>query len=226
MPLILQLETSTEVCSVALSKNGIVLYLAESDKSNSHTEMLTMLIQECMANTGYNYAQLDAIAISQGPGSYTSLRIGSATAKGLCYAANKPLITLDSLKILACGLESCKIAQNDLIVPMIDARRMEVYTAIYNKDLIPLEDVHALILDEQAFNSYDQLKHVCGSGAEKFMTAFKRSDVILHHKKTSATFMSTLSLQAFLNNTFSDVAYFSPEYFKAPNITKSTKKIF
>ena len=226
MPLILQIETSTEVCSVALCQNGSLLYLAESDEQNSHTEKLTLLIEHCMQQAGYTYHQLDAIALSDGPGSYTSLRIGAATAKGICYTTDKPLITFDSLKILAHGVEVSCLNKDDIIIPMIDARRMEVYTAIYDANYSNVVETHAHILDEHTFVDYKCTKHLCGSGVEKFIKAYPSDLFKIHHTKTSASFMNKLSLDAFNNSQFSDVAYFTPEYFKAPNITKSTKKIF
>lgn len=226
MPLILQIETSTEICSVALSKNGQLLYSVESDDPNSHTEKLTLLIQTCMVQTGFSFKQLDAIALSDGPGSYTSLRIGAATAKGICYAMDIPLLTFNSLTILANGIDTLLIGSDDIILPMIDARRMEVYTAVYDKQLKQLEEIQPLILDTQSFTNYTQIKHLCGNGAEKFITNFPDDRLKLHFQRTSATFMTALSFQSFQNKVFSDVAYFTPEYYKGPNITKSTKKIF
>jgi tRNA threonylcarbamoyladenosine biosynthesis protein TsaB len=160
MPLILQIETSTEICSVALSKNGQLLYSVESDDPNSHTEKLTLLIQTCMVQTGYSFKQLDAIALSDGPGSYTSLRIGAATAKGICYAMDIPLLTFNSLTILANGIDTLLIGSDDIILPMIDARRMEVYTAVYDKQLKQLEEIQPLILDTQSFTNYTQMNSV------------------------------------------------------------------
>jgi tRNA threonylcarbamoyladenosine biosynthesis protein TsaB len=133
---------------------------------------------------------------------------------------------LDSLTILAHGIENLALGVNDVIIPMIDARRMEVYTAIYNKDMTIEEDVHALILDEHSFINYKGIKHICGSGAEKFCLNYPKEDHKLHHRVTSAKYMNVLALLAFDQKIFSDVAYFTPQYFKAPNITKSTKKIF
>lgn len=227
MPKILQIETSTDVCSVALCKNGQLLHLAETNVANSHTEQLTLLIQKCMQNAGCTYPELDAIALSDGPGSYTSLRIGAATAKGICYATGTKLITIDSLSILSQGINpSYLLEPNDVIIPMIDARRMEVYAAVYNAQKINIRPVDAIILEEDVFAQYDQNIHICGSGAEKFIQAFPKDNIKLHHTKTSAIYMTNLALDAYIQSQFSDVAYFAPSYFKAPNITKSTKKYF
>jgi tRNA threonylcarbamoyladenosine biosynthesis protein TsaB len=227
MPLILQLETSTDICSVALCKDGGIIHCVESSDSNSHTENLTILIQECMNVGGYLFNQIDAVALSGGPGSYTSLRIGSATAKGICYAMSCPLITLDSLKILAEGIDNRDMINDDIIIPMIDARRMEVYTAVYDSELNSLASISAVILDEHSFEMYDPKRiHLCGNGAEKYIAAYPSERLKLHHKRTSATFMTKAAMSAYVKGSFSDVAYYSPEYLKAPNITKSLKKIF
>ena len=136
MPIILQLETSTDVCSVAISKDGKLINIAESQVLNSHSEVITLLIQSCLKESDLLISQINAIAISDGPGSYTSLRVGAATAKGLCYGLNIPMIAIDSLQILAAGVSQEYIADEDVIIPMIDARRMEVYTAVFDKRLV------------------------------------------------------------------------------------------
>lgn len=226
MALILQIETSTELCSVAISQDGVCVSQLSSDIPNSHTEMLTILIQQCMDQKCVSFKQLDAVALSSGPGSYTSLRVGASTVKGICFAMDLPLITIDSLKVLAHGINVNDIADDDVIVPMIDARRMEVYTSTYNKVLQPIQPIEATILNEDSFKEYPSKIHLCGSGAKKFVDAYNHSSLILHHEFTNAKFMTLPSADAYAKGQFSDVAYFSPEYIKAPNIIKSEKKYF
>lgn len=226
MALILQIETSTELCSVAISQDGVCVSQSSSAIPNSHTEMLTILIQQCLDQSCISFKQLDAVALSSGPGSYTSLRVGASTVKGICFAMNLPLITIDSLKILAHGINVDQLGADDVIIPMIDARRMEVYATVFNKSLQPIQPIEAVILDDSTYKEYPSKVHICGSGAKKFIDAFEHSNLILHHEYTSAKFMTLPSTEAYANRQFSDVAYFSPEYIKAPNIVKSEKKYF
>jgi tRNA threonylcarbamoyladenosine biosynthesis protein TsaB len=229
MQYILLIESSTDVCSVAVSRGNTLLSLCESFESNSHTEKLTLLISQCIKEAGIGMQQLDAIAISDGPGSYTSLRIGAATAKAMCYALHIPLIAIGSLTILAHGISREHIHPNDLIVPMIDARRMEVYLRLFDQGLNPLSSPEAVILDENTRSNYiqnNQVLHICGNGAEKYFNAFPHQNIKLHHLHTSSVYMISSAVTAFKEQQFVDVAYFSPDYLKDPNITKSTKKIF
>lgn len=228
MPTILQLETSTDVCSVAISRDGILLSIAESQVLNSHSEVITLLIQTCLNESGLAIQALNAVAISDGPGSYTSLRVGTATAKGLCYGLDIPMLAIDSLQILAAGISQSQIALNDVIIPMIDARRMEVYTAVFDKSLKKIVETHAHILHEKSLEELAKASkvHVCGSGASKFIENFPSEKISLHHIKTSASYMSHLALDMYLKNEKVDTAYYVPNYFKAPNITKSTKNLF
>lgn len=228
MPIILQLETSTDVCSVAISKDGKLINIAESQVLNSHSEVITLLIQSCLKESDLLISQINAIAISDGPGSYTSLRVGAATAKGLCYGLNIPMIAIDSLQILAAGVSQKYIADEDVIIPMIDARRMEVYTAVFDKRLVNILDTQAHILYENSLQEFTQASkiHLCGSGASKFIENYPSEKLTLHHIKTSATYMSSLAMEKYLMNEFVDIAYYVPNYFKAPNITKSNKNLF
>lgn len=228
MSLILQLETSSDVCSVALSLKGKLVIVIESDQPNSHTEKLTLLIQECLAQAGYTISQLDAVAVSDGPGSYTSLRVGISVAKGICYAKDIPMIALDSLLILAQGIDKRQIEKEDLIIPMIDARRMEVYTSVFNYDLLRVQETVALIIENNPFAALisDNRKiNICGSGSIKYYEHHKSEAIKLHHTKTSSSFMSLPSYDNYIINQFVDVAYYTPNYFKAPNITKSKSKL-
>src|ERR1700679_1775691 len=153
--MILQIETATSSCSVALANQGKVLAVKQLDGRNVHAEMITLFIEEVVAAAGIKYEDLDAVAVSSGPGSYTGLRIGVSTAKGLCFALEKPLIAVETLTAMAHGaLKRGETALNDdlLLCPMIDARRMEVYTALFDKELVQLKPTAAEIIDEHSFS--------------------------------------------------------------------------
>jgi tRNA threonylcarbamoyladenosine biosynthesis protein TsaB len=228
MAYILQLETATDVCSVAISNNGQLVCIRESLVSNSHTELITILIKQCIAEANISLKDLQAIAISGGPGSYTSLRVGVATAKGLCYGLKIPLLALDSLEALCYGIDSSQLKDNSIIIPMIDARRMEVYSANYDHGYKRLTDTEAIVIDETTLDYVlrDADVLLCGSGAEKCYNIINHPRLSLHHTSASSSYMSSLAYERFKNGQFEDLAYYSPNYFKAPNITKSTKKLF
>lgn len=229
MALILQLETSTEVCSVALSKNGQLIQCYETSDSNSHTEKLTLLISQCLIDAGYKISQIDAVAISDGPGSYTSLRIGAATSKGICYATGCPLIIVNSLSTLAYGIPKDKIHPNDIIVPMIDARRMEVYMSVLDDGYNIIDPTKSAILDGDSFSLYTGTKnniHLCGNGAKKWWDIYGTNQFYIHHTNTSAKYMTTEAFNAYIEKRFTGIIDYTPNYFKSPNITKSLKKIF
>ena len=154
--MILCLETATPSCSVALVHNGEVLACEEDPKGQNHSEKITLFIDSVMKKAGISYDQLDAVAVSMGPGSYTGLRIGVSTAKGICYAVSKPLIAVETLHAMAYGAPVVKtFPETSLRVPMIDARRMEVYAAIFDENVNKIKDTEAVIIDE---NSYADLK--------------------------------------------------------------------
>ena len=156
MALILQIETSTSACSVALSENGKELALAGRTEPNIHASHITLFIDEVMKKASVNYADLSAVAVSKGPGSYTGLRIGVSTAKGLSYALDIPLIAVNTLYAMASGLvsEEMQLSSQHLLCPMIDARRMEVYMALFNDKLNEIEPVQAKILESGSFDHY------------------------------------------------------------------------
>ena len=159
MSLILCIETATPVCSVALSKNGEILSLKETARKNSHSEVVTLFIDDLLRENKIQYTDLNAVAVSKGPGSYTGLRIGVSTAKGLCYALDIPLIAINTLRSMAYDmaeiyLKERKASENILFCPMIDARRMEVYSAIYNKDNNEVRETKAEIIDKNSFSEY------------------------------------------------------------------------
>ena len=226
--MILCLETSTAVCSVALVKEGNIVALRESLDGQNHAEKITIFIDEVMKEADVSYRDLDAVAVSKGPGSYTGLRIGVSTAKGLCYAMEKPLIAIDTLAAMACGfVESQKsVSESNILCPMIDARRMEVYSAFFNEKLERTTETEALIIDENSFMELKQNHHLYlfGDGADKLLSLFENDENITVIEKfhCSAAYMATLADKALKEKDFVDTAYFEPFYLKdfVPGIPK------
>ncbi|MFT6320447.1 MAG: tRNA threonylcarbamoyladenosine biosynthesis protein TsaB [Granulosicoccus sp.] len=227
MSKILCIETATDICSVSLSHDGKTIALAETAKGFSHASTLTILIQNCLDETNLTLNELDAVALSQGPGSYTGLRIGVSVAKGICYALDKPMIAIDTLEALAwaCAEEE---KQDTHYCPMVDARRMEVYTAMYNLKGEEEQSVNALIVEENAFEaifSKEETIIFCGNGSEKcqpiLTSPFAKFSPII----CSAKHLSFLAKKYFDEGNFCDVAYFSPLYYKSPNITIPRKNL-
>lgn len=217
MATILQIETATQVCSVALSLNGETIAFKEQMAPNIHAASLTLFIEEVMQTAQLNYTDLDAIAVSKGPGSYTGLRIGVSTAKGLCFALDKPLIGIDTLKMMANGFLKEEPDYKGLVCAMIDARRMEVFTAVYNKALNEEVPVNAKIIDENSFLeqlSNNELTFI-GDGASKCESVIVNPNAKFSTQNyNSSIHMSNLAYEAFLANQFENVAYFEPFYLK------------
>lgn len=214
MALILNIETSTTNCSISLSKDEEILVLLEDNNSNySHAEKLHLFIKNSFETSGISKNAIDAIAVSKGPGSYTGLRIGVSTAKGLCYALDKPLISVSTLEALA---HQVKINEG-LIIPMLDARRMEVYSAIYNTNYTLNRDIEAQILDSASFNTALE-KTTCyfiGNGVQKTKTIISHPNAhFVENKLPSAATLGILANKKFKTNNFEDVAYFEPYYLK------------
>ena len=215
---ILNIETSTKVCGVSLSKDGVLVDFKESFEENSHAANLAPFIDELLKKNKVQYSQLSAIAISKGPGSYTGLRIGTSTAKGLCFALDIPLIaigTLDSMTALAKNVYNNSFDGH--FRPMIDARRMEVYSQTYDNNQNPMDDVAAVIIDEDSF--IDELENhkilFFGDGAMKCAETITHPNAIFFSEtQASSIGMVNLSFNAFENNDFVDVAYFEPFYLK------------
>lgn len=215
--LILLLETATTSCSVALCEDGNILAVKELNERNIHASHITLFIEEVMIRTGKKYSDLHAVAISKGPGSYTGLRIGVSTAKGLCYALDIPLIGIDTLQAMAYGLLHQKeISEADLLIPMIDARRMEVYTGIFQTDLKVVEPVNAKIIDSFSFDAYVGKGLIMfGDGAYKFEELFSdRLNIKFIDFENSATHLSHLASQKLLRGETENLAYFEPFYLK------------
>jgi tRNA threonylcarbamoyladenosine biosynthesis protein TsaB len=218
MGLILQLETATTACSVALALDGKVIACKELNEKNVHASHITLFIQEVIEETKKSFADIEAIAISMGPGSYTGLRIGVSTAKGLCYALDIPLIAINTLKSMAQGLvASGQFDNNFIFCPMIDARRMEVYTAVYDYDLKEIIPVQAKIIEDGSFGELLKNNKIVffGDGAFKCSDILNSSNsVILDDFVNSAKDMSSLALEKFKKQSFEDIAYFEPFYLK------------
>ena len=222
--MILCLETSTAVCSVALVENGKVIALRESLDGQNHAEKITIFIDEVMKEANVSYRDLDAVATSMGPGSYTGLRIGVSTAKGLCYAMEKPLIAIDTLAAMAWGFSDAETQRRRdaeptaILCPMIDARRMEVYSAFFNEKLERISETNAIVIDENSFMEMKQNSHLYlfGDGADKLASLFENDENITVVEKfhCSASYMAELADKAFKNNDFVDTAYFEPFYLK------------
>jgi tRNA threonylcarbamoyladenosine biosynthesis protein TsaB len=216
--MILQIETATTSCSVALANNGEVLAFKEINARNIHAEVITVYIDELMAQTNSTYADVDAIAVSCGPGSYTGLRIGVSTAKGLCFALDKPLIAVPTLAAMANGVAINNNVDNLLLCPMIDARRMEVYTAIFNAAGEVIRPTAAEIIDAESFNHILSENKVLffGDGADKCRQALGHNlnAEFLSDFENSATHLTQIAADKFARADFEDVAYFEPYYLK------------
>ena len=222
MTYILNLDTATKNCSVSISQHGKTILCKEIAESGySHAERLHVFIEECLKESNITFKDLSAIAVSQGPGSYTGLRIGVSTAKGLCFALDLPLIAIDTLQVLASQLTITE----GVIIPMIDARRMEVYSAIYNSDYEKTREVQAEILTENSFEEIAETIHFVGDCSEKAKTVLTNSNFIFHEEIVypSANEMSELSFKKFQDSNFEDVAYFEPYYLKDFMTTVSKK---
>ena len=224
MPIILSIETSTTNCSVSLSKKGETLALKEDNSANySHAESLHVFIDDVLKSANINKRDIDAIAVSKGPGSYTGLRIGVSAAKGLCYALDKPLISISTLHALAHQVNT----KEGVIVSMLDARRMEVYSAIYDSKFNLLRNIEAQILDEFSFKEEleDGKVFLVGNGVEKTKALISHDNAIyIDNKVPSANEMSALANAKYKIGDTEDVAYFEPFYLKDFIVIPEKKK--
>lgn len=210
---ILNIETATKNCSVALAIDGETISCKEiAELGYSHAEKLHVFMDEIIKEAGIEWSNLGAVAVSQGPGSYTGLRIGVSAAKGLCYALNIPLIAIDTLTSLAYQVSN----KYGIIIPMIDARRMEVYSAIFNSKNEMIREVKAEVLTENSFDDFLETVYFIGDSNEKAKTILTKSNFVFLDQicYPSAKEMSQLSFRKFQNNDFVDVAYFEPYYLK------------
>lgn len=233
MSLILQLETSTSVCSVSLSKEAEIISFREESEGRNHAALLTILIEKVLKDAKCHVKDLSAIAVSKGPGSYTGLRIGVSVAKGMSYALSIPLISVDTLKMMANGY----LIQNPdlqpmpdvLLVPMIDARRMEVYSAIFTTKLEEARPVKAEIIDENSFQNEREKNQLVffGDGAAKCSEVLTKERLTVDNNYTvSSRDMTSIAFEKYKLEDFEDVAYFEPFYLKDFIATTPKNKIF
>jgi tRNA threonylcarbamoyladenosine biosynthesis protein TsaB len=213
MALILNIDTAVDVASICLAKDGKVLSIAKNESQKDHASWLHITIKEIFEKNTLELESVDAVAVTGGPGSYTGLRIGMATAKGICFALNKPLISLNTLLVMA---NTAKQENADLLCPMIDARRMEVFTAIYTKELQIVKDPTAITLNENSFAEYLSNTSICffGNGSNKFQAIEKSPQAFFSDIKTDALSMISLSEISLTEKKFADLAYAEPLYLK------------
>ena len=234
MALILCIETGTDICSVGIVNNGELISLRESDSGRDHAKKVAVFVDELLAENNIDPQQIDAVAVGEGPGSYTGLRIGVSFAKGLCYGLGKPLIAVSSLASLAAvAIEDYKAGIIDIenwdsarLCPMIDARRMEVYTQVFDSKANPLSSVTAEVVDENTLAEHRAATDhfvVFGSGAAKCAEILGAE---LIDVTPSVRGMATIAEQKFADGEFADVAYFEPYYLKDFVVTTSKKKLF
>jgi tRNA threonylcarbamoyladenosine biosynthesis protein TsaB len=215
--MILCLETATNLCSVALCDNEGVISLMESDESKSHASQLTVFIEDIFKANGIGAACLEAVAVSKGPGSYTGLRIGVSVAKGLAYSVSIPLIGIETTLSMFYGTREKFAEENPLFCPMLDARRMEIYYALYDFAGNTIRNISAEIINEDSFGNIPETQKIIvfGDGAAKCRDVIKRKNIVYADDfRISASFMHKPVLQAIKEHRFEDVAYFEPLYLK------------
>lgn len=230
MACIVYIETSTNVCSVALGENGQCIMSKESSEKHSPTQVLPSFVQEAVSMADSHAIPIDAVAISAGPGSYTGLRVGVSTAKGLCYGRDLKLISVPTLKLMCVPLLLYRndIPENALLCPMLDARRMEVYSAVYDRALKCVVDINAVIVDE---NSYKELLDnqpvvFFGNGASKCKEVIKHKNAIfIDDIVPLAKHMLPLAEKKWATENFEDVAYYEPFYLKDFVAIKAKNKV-
>ncbi len=233
MSKILCIDTATDVCTVAIMEGEKIVALKESGNERSHAVQLAPFIEEVMSKASLTVNDLDAIAISRGPGSYTGLRIGVSTAKGMCYGSGKPLISVSTLQSMCSGVPHEFLDKQKLndyyFAPMLDARRMEVYSALYHSDFTLKQDIKAIVVDEQSFVEYLDEKPVVffGEGATKTKEIIThRNAIYFDGFKHTAQNMGLMATQKLREKKFEDVAYFEPFYLKEFQATTPKKNIF
>jgi tRNA threonylcarbamoyladenosine biosynthesis protein TsaB len=218
MALIVHIETATKICSVALSQDTKIIAIRESNILNSHSSLITNFVDEVFKETGKSLKELDAVSVSMGPGSYTGLRIGVSTAKGLCYSLEKPLIAVSTLKAMANGFVNIGNYTPSLFCPMIDARRMEVYCGFFDNLLNTIIPVSAEIIDENSFADLlsNNSIYFFGDGAEKCKSALSNNKNIFFDGdfNTSSKYLISLAEEKFRKKEFENIAYFEPFYLK------------
>jgi tRNA threonylcarbamoyladenosine biosynthesis protein TsaB len=231
--MIICLETATNLCSVALCDNEGVRALKESGESKSHASMLTVFIEEILKENGVKPGELEAIAVSRGPGSYTGLRIGVSAAKGIAYGASIPLIAIDTTLSMFHGIAEKRLKHREtdsdtIFCPMLDARRMEVYYALYNSEGKRIKDIAAEVITGESFTEFPSTQKILffGDGSSKCRPFISRPDYCFDTDyRISAAHMHKPVYEAFNRKLFEDVAYFEPFYLKDFITTKQRKNI-
>jgi tRNA threonylcarbamoyladenosine biosynthesis protein TsaB len=217
MALILAIDTATEVCSVALGRDGECLLELNNPEGNSHASQLHLMIEKLLKETGYKLNQIDAFSISKGPGSYTGLRVGVSAVKGFAYTFNKPVIGISSLKSLTNKFLKTSEIENGLLIPMIDARRMEVYTAVFSMNLTEIEPIQAKIIDNDSFlEIFDENKiYFFGNGSEKCKILINHPNARFAQNITCGAFgLISIAEDLYQKKQFENTAYFEPYYLK------------
>jgi tRNA threonylcarbamoyladenosine biosynthesis protein TsaB len=231
MILILNIETSADYCSVSLADTGKIIDTLIEKEERSHASLLAVSIEKLIKRNNLSIQNLNAVAISQGPGSYTGLRIGTSTAKGICYGLNIPLIAIDTLKAMSWGakqkLNNIESENEIQLCPMLDARRMEIYTALYDFNLNTISEARPVILDEETVQEFDSNSFVFfGSGIEKFKTLVNIDENrFINELVPTSDYLAELSFSAFQNQEFVDTAYFEPFYLKEFVATTPKRKV-
>ena len=231
MERLILIETSTALCSAALAEDGVITSYRESSAPKAHASLTAVFIQEMLEEKGLTIADCDAVCVSKGPGSYTGLRVGVSTAKGLCFGSGKPLLavgTLDTLVAQAADAATSEEGSYSFIIPMIDARRMEVYTAVFAPDGTQITETAPAIIDENSFAEYLEQGPVLfiGDGAGKCADVIKHPNAHFCQCHPKASSMLAPSAVALNEKRFEDVAYFEPFYLKEFVATVSKKKLF
>ena len=213
MSLILNIDTALDTASVCLAEDGKLLRLSFSEDQKDHASWLHTEIADLLEKSGHSLKEMNAVAVSVGPGSYTGLRVGLAAAKGFCYALHIPLITINSLTIIAFAVNDEAV---DIICPLIDARRMEVFTAMYDKDLREIVSPHAMVVNEKSFASFLLSGKVlfCGNGVKKLQPLISNSNALFSSTMADASHLARLSFNSYKNKEFADLAYTEPLYIK------------
>jgi tRNA threonylcarbamoyladenosine biosynthesis protein TsaB len=220
--MILCLETATSVCSVALCDSSGRIFKRESLENKSHASLLTVFIQELLQETGIRPDQLEAVAVSKGPGSYTGLRIGVSVAKGIAYGASVPLIGIETTRsmfngIISSSVEKYGIDSSSFLCPMIDARRMEVYYSLFDAEGNVIKGIAAEVITEKSFAGIDESVKIVffGDGSEKCRDHIShKNSIFINDFRVSASHMCKPAFEAFISGHFEDVAYFEPFYLK------------
>ncbi len=216
-PYILSIETATSNCSVAISAGDELMVVKEENKAHIHAEVLTLFIEDAVKEARITFKDLSAVCVSKGPGSYTGLRIGVSTAKGLCYALGIPLLSVNTLESMAWGIRDRIAKESYILCPVIDARRMEVYCMLIDSEFKVLKDTEAIILDEHSFDAYaDSSLYLFGDAVAKCKDLYANKSYIhfIENYWPSASSLYKTAFEKYHNQTFEDLAYFEPYYLK------------